>query len=148
PLVDEPGVRPLLDALGAVIDSVGTEQQVPTVETAESLLLSPLGGLQALELRALGRAFRQREVAAAVAEQRPALSSGELVARALVAPAMFDGLDSSVTRKARALADLVAATGQALESGEDVEALLWHLWSGTDWGSRMRNLVLRGGGGA
>src|SRR5690606_4169105 len=54
PLVEEPGVRPLLDALGTVIESVGAEQRVPTVETAESLLLSPLGGLQALELRALG----------------------------------------------------------------------------------------------
>ncbi|WP_110241770.1 ATP-dependent helicase [Nocardioides gilvus] len=148
PLADEPGVRPLLDALGAVIDSVGADQQVPTVETAESLLLSPLGGLQALELRALGRAFRQREVSAAVAEQRPALSSGELVARALVAPTEFDGLEAAVTRKARALADLIAATGRALESGDDVEALLWHLWSGTDWGSKMRGMVLRGGGGA
>lgn len=148
PLVEEPGVRPLLDALGTVIESVGAEQRVPTVETAESLLLSPLGGLQALELRALGRAFRQREVTAAVADQRPALSSGELVARALVTPAEFDGLDTAVTAKARALAELISATGRALESGEDVEALLWRLWSGTQWGSRMRAVVLRGGGAA
>ncbi len=167
PLADEPGVGPLIDALGVVVgiasraEQSGTEQSseeqpgaglpgagLPSAEVAEALLASPLGGMQAISLRALGRALRQREVNAAVAAQRPARGSGELVAEALVRPELFDGLDEAVVGRARALAELLAATAVDLAGRASVERLLWRLWSGTDWGARLRRTVLAGGAGA
>jgi ATP-dependent exoDNAse (exonuclease V) beta subunit len=148
PLGEEPGVRPLLEALQVAVGAVADPVRVPEPGTAESLLLSPLGGLQAIELRALGRALRRREVAEAVEARRPARSSAELIALSVVDPVLFEGLDPDVVARPRRLAELLLATGRRAAAGEDVESLLWHLWSATDWGQRLRATVLRGGAAA
>ncbi len=159
PLSQEPAVAPLLDALEVVVAAGAwdpdlpqgaalTDDQVPTEDRAEDLLLSALGGVGATTLRALGRALRQREVAAAVTEQRAALSSRALVARALVDPTQFDGLDPEVTAKPRALADLLVRARRAVGRGDSVEQVIWLVWSGTEWGERLRQQVLRGGASA
>ncbi len=148
PLADEPGVRPLREALRTAAGAVEDPPLAPTAEVAESLLLSPLGGLSAMELRALGRVLRRREVASAVAERRPPRASGELIAACLVDPSQFEGLDHEVVERARALADLLLTTGERAASGQDVESLLWHLWSATSWSRTLRAAVLRGGAAA
>ena len=64
PLVQEPAVLPLLDALRAVVD---LDNDDPAdldhfgADRAEALLGSPVGGLDATEVRALARALRARE---------------------------------------------------------------------------------------
>ena len=148
PLGEEVGVRPLLDALEVAVASAGEQGVAPTPDRAHALLVSPLCSLEALDLRALARALRQREVAAAASEQRSARSSGELLAQSLVSPQMYDGLPEEVVGRARRLAALLVDTRDKAAEGADVERLLWGLWSATDWGQRLRGAVLRGGAGA
>ncbi|MGN0062846.1 MAG: ATP-dependent helicase [Nocardioides sp.] len=148
PLGEEPSVRPLLDALEVAVATADEESGTPTAERAEALLLSPLGGLEALELRALGRSLRQREVTLAAAERRTARGSGDLVAEALVRPEALDELPEEVAAKARRLGTLLVDVGAQAADGVDVERLLWQLWSATDWGQRLRRAVLKGGVGA
>ncbi len=144
PLVAEPGIRPLLDALAIASDHPST----PDADTAEALLLSPLVRLDATGLRTLGRQLRHRELALALSEDRTPRSSGDLVAAALVEPALLEGLESGPASAAGRLADLLAAAATALAEGTVVEQVLWQLWSGTDWGQRLRAAVERGGAGA
>lgn len=145
PLSEEQGVAPLFDALGVVIGAAAEDPIVPSPEIAQHLLTSPLCGIQAVELRGLGRALRQREVAAAIAEHRSPATSAELLAHALVHPDDFEGIDQELSARARALADLIAATAARMLDGATVEDLLWQLWSATEWGARLRAQVLRGG---
>ncbi|MBE7323501.1 ATP-dependent helicase [Nocardioides sp. Y6] len=148
PLGQEPAAEQLLAALETVVHAEEDESWAPTQERAEQLLLSPLGGLGATELRTLARTLRQRELAEAATERRSARSSGELVARALVAPGALDGLEAAGIDKARTLRTLLDDAREALRGGEDVESLLWRLWAGTEWGPRLRAAVLRGGAAA
>ena len=81
----EPAVLPLLDALHAVVDLVdddpaGAAHLGP--DRAESLLASPVGGLDATEVRALARALRAREKR----RTSGAPSVAELLREALLAP--------------------------------------------------------------
>lgn len=148
PLGQEPAVGQLLAALETVVRAEEEPGWAPTPGTAEHLLLSPLGGLSATELRALARGLRQRELGLAVEERRPARASDELVAQSLVAPNALDGVEGAGVRKARTLRGLLDDARAALRAGEDVESLLWRLWAGTEWGPRLRAAVLRGGASA
>ena len=74
PLVAEPAVMPLLDALRAVVDLAVADPADADhfgPDRAESLLASPVAGLDATEVRALARALRAREKRALV-ERSPA----------------------------------------------------------------------------
>ena len=67
PLVRDPAVLPLLDALRAVLNLDNDDvEHVDYIDAgrAEALLLSPLGGLDAGDVRRLARALRTREKAA------------------------------------------------------------------------------------
>ena len=73
PLVVEPAVLPLLDALRAVVDLAQDDPGAVDhlgPDRVASLLRSPVGGLDATEVRALARALRSRE--------KLALASGQL----------------------------------------------------------------------
>ena len=131
----------MLDALGVVL----AHPDPPTEEIAESLLLSPLGRLDATGLRTLGRQLRQRDALLASTEGRAPIGSGALVAQALVCPELLEGLDSQAASRARGLAAQLAAAATALGSEACVEDVLWQLWDGADWGERLRRAVDRGG---
>jgi superfamily I DNA/RNA helicase/RecB family exonuclease len=151
PLVREPAVRPLLDALGAVVHLHGEDPQHPgfvTVDKVESLLLSPLAGLDATELRALARQLRTREKSMAAAEDRSPRPSPVLVREALLHPGVLDGLPGRPAAKLLRVATLLADTRTLLEDGGSAEELLWHLWQGTGWPQRLRRAVEDGGGTA
>ena len=63
PLTREPAVLPLLDALAAVVDADVADPAHPDhlgADRAQALLTSPLGGLDATDVRALTRALRAR----------------------------------------------------------------------------------------
>ncbi|GAA5156481.1 ATP-dependent DNA helicase [Nocardioides marinquilinus] len=151
PLVRDPAVLPLLDAVRAVVNLDNDDlDHVDFLHPsrAESLLLSPLGGLDAGELRRLVRLLRARAKTQAEEHGGPPAPSGSLLRCTLVEPGFLDGLEGPEVGKARALATLLATARAELDDGASAEAVLWHLWSGTRWPERLRRTVEAGGGGA
>ena len=93
----------------------------------ESLLLSPLGGLDATEVRAVARALRRREKA-----EEGQRSSTELRPRlALLDPALLEGLTTNAATQGAA-AGRAAAQGarRSSRTHATAEEVLWTLWSG------------------
>ncbi|WP_244929452.1 ATP-dependent DNA helicase [Nocardioides sp. W7] len=142
PLVREPAAVPLLAALAVVgdaeVDDPAAQDHVGA-DRAEALLTSPLGGLDATDVRALTRALRERE---------PEAAPRELVRRAVLEPALLAGVPGDAATRARRLAVLVARARGELADGASVEEVLWTLWEGSDWGRRLRHATRGGGHGA
>ena len=139
PLVREPSVAPLLEGLKAVVDLPEL-----TVDRAGALLSSPLGGMDATEIRALGRQLRaqDREVHG---DERMPLPSDELLRQALLEPGDLLMLSGRPSDKARRLATLLAKAHKDLVAGSTAEEVLWTLWAGTSWPRHLRGNVERGG---
>ncbi|HEX4472574.1 MAG TPA: ATP-dependent DNA helicase [Nocardioides sp.] len=151
PLVQDPSVLPLLDALRVSVnlDNVDDESAEHVDHArAESLLLGPLGGLDAGDVRRLSRQLRTREKDLARAEGRLPLTSHELVRRAVLLDGFLDGLQGPEITATTHLHLLLRATADALSADGTAEEALWHLWSGTDWPGRLRRAVEAGGGAA
>ena len=153
PLVQEPAVLPLLDALRAVVD-LGNDDPSATdyfdADCAETLMGSPVGGLDATEVRALARSLRSRDKHAsggggAGVPTRGPRPSSELLREALLRPDLLDGLRERGAVKAIALGRLLHESRDLLEKGGTAEEVLWLLWSGTDWPRRLRRAVDLGG---
>ncbi len=151
PLVRDPAVLPLLDAMRAVVNLDNTDVdhvEHLDVARAEALLLGPLGGMDAGDVRRLARLLRAREKEQSKAEGRPPRTSRELVRAAVLAPGFLDGLDGPEVVRARALAQLLVDGREELVGGASAEELLWTLWSRTGWPQRLRRSVDLGGGAA
>ncbi|MFI1923292.1 MULTISPECIES: ATP-dependent DNA helicase [unclassified Streptomyces] len=156
PLRHEPAVAPLLTALRAVATAEAsapapTGDEAPAAgadacwldtETALTLLASPLAGMDAADLRRLGRALREEERAAGNALPPP---SDELLARALAEPERLVAHDPTYARGAQRLGALLAAARQGLARGGTAEEALWALWDGTPWPTRLERAARRGG---
>ncbi|MFF9393090.1 ATP-dependent helicase [Streptomyces griseoluteus] len=153
PLRHEPAVAPLLTALRAVAEaeagSAGEagEAEAPETpwldaETAITLLSSPLGGMDAADLRRLGRALREEERAAGEALPAP---SDVLLARALAEPERLVAHDPAYARGAQRLGALLRTARACLAEGGTAEEALWTLWNGTPWPSRLERSARRGG---
>ncbi|MEU8617126.1 UvrD-helicase domain-containing protein [Streptomyces sp. NPDC048623] len=112
------------------------------VETALSLLASPLGGMDPADLRRLGRALRDEERAGGNKVPAP---SDVLLARALAEPERLVAHDQTYARGARRLGLLLQAARQKLAAGGTAEEALWGLWDGTPWPGRLERASLRGG---
>ncbi|MFF3344157.1 ATP-dependent helicase [Streptomyces sp. NPDC002779] len=157
----EPAVAPLLTALRAVAeaeagnrgsgqeadgDSDSVEQDSAPcwlgTETALTLLASPLAGMDAADLRRLGRALRDEERAAGVALPPP---SDELLARALAEPERLVAHDPAYARGAQRLGALLRKARERLAGGGTAEEALWDLWEGTPWPGRLERAARRGG---
>ncbi|HEX6151868.1 ATP-dependent DNA helicase [Nocardioides sp.] len=151
PLTRDPAVLPLLEALRAVLHldepDTGSVDHVDAAR-AEGLLLSPLGGLDAGDVRVLLRLLRQREKLRAAEEDRPPAPSRDLLRRAVVERGFLDGVDGSEAAAARALSDLLRRGSDRLAEGAPAEEVLWDLWSGTSWPQRLRRSVGLGGAAA
>ncbi|MFG2954461.1 ATP-dependent helicase [Streptomyces sp. NPDC048291] len=147
PLRHEPAVAPLLTALRAVAeaeaahDAEGGAAWLDT-ETALTLLTSPLAGMDAADLRRLGRALRDEERAAGNAFPPP---SDELLARALAEPERLAVHDPGYARGAQRLGALLGRARERLAGGGTAEDALWVLWNGTPWPSRLERSARRGG---
>ncbi|ROQ66201.1 DNA helicase/exodeoxyribonuclease V beta subunit [Streptomyces sp. 840.1] len=113
-------------------------------ETALTLLASPLGSMDAADLRRLGRALRDEERAAG---NRVPAPSGDLLARALAEPERLVTHDPAYARGAQRLGALLRKARELLEGGGTAEEALWELWSGTPWPGRLERAALRGGAG-
>ncbi|MFF3262773.1 ATP-dependent helicase [Streptomyces sp. NPDC002932] len=173
PLRHEPAVAPLLTALRTVATAAlrrnaeaeaeadapaqaeakeeaeaESEPHAPApwldTETALTLLASPLGSMDAADLRRLGRALRDEERAAG---NRVPAPSGDLLARALAEPERLVAHDPAYARGAQRLGALLRKARELLEGGGTAEEALWELWSGTPWPGRLERAALRGGAG-
>ncbi|MGY5055268.1 ATP-dependent helicase [Streptomyces sp. 900105755] len=147
PLRHEPAVAPLLTALRAVAEA----EAAPDAEeggfrldtgTALTLLTSPLAGMDAADLRRLGRALRDEERAAGNAFPPP---SDQLLARALAEPERLAVHDPGYARGAQRLGALLGKARERLAGGGTAEEALWVLWNGTPWPSRLERSARRGG---
>ena len=139
PLVREPAVLPLLRALEAVV-----HLQIDD-DAAIALLMSPLGGLDAAEVRRLARDLRAEELVDALAEDRPSRSSHELLRDAVLTPGVDLVHQGRPAAKAARLALLLARAHAQLAGGATAEEVLWTLWEGTPWPRYLRAVVERGG---
>ncbi|SFB91735.1 ATP-dependent helicase [Streptomyces aidingensis] len=137
PLRHEPAVAPLLTALRAVARPEG-----PATDTAVALLTSPLGGMDATDLRRLGRALRAEERAAGHTHPAP---WDELVTRALAEPERLIAHDPAYAAGAQKLGQLLRKARERLAGGASAEDVLWELWDGTDWPHRLARAAHRGG---
>ncbi|MEX0429339.1 ATP-dependent helicase [Nocardioides sp. DS6] len=139
PLVREPAVVVLLNALGLVVDAEvddPEDDRYVRADRAEELLVSPLGGLDATDVRALVRGLRARH---------PDTSASELLRRAVLEPGLVDAGDGTAARRTARLAALVARARAEVAEGANAETILWVLWDGTDWGRRLRQATETGG---
>ncbi|MFB7181577.1 ATP-dependent helicase [Streptomyces sp. NPDC056257] len=112
------------------------------VEAAIALLTSPLGGMDAADLRRLGRALRDEERAAGVKVPAP---SDVLLARALAEPERLTAHDPVYARGAQRLGMLLRKARELLQGGGTAEEALWILWDGTPWPQRLERSARRGG---
>lgn len=112
------------------------------VEAALALLTSPLGGMDAADLRRLGRALRDEERAAGVKVPAP---SDVLLARALAEPERLTAHDPAYARGAQRLGLLLRKARELLQGGGTAEEALWTLWDGTPWPQRLERSARRGG---
>ncbi|WP_254886161.1 ATP-dependent DNA helicase [Streptomyces sp. NA02950] len=142
----EPAVAPLLTALRAAataaLPDAGGLTAALDVETALTLLASPLGGMDAADLRRLGRALREEERAAGKAVPRP---SDTLLAEALAEPERLAVHDPAYARGAQQLGRLLHTARETLARGGTAEEALWLLWDGTSWPGRLERAAQRGG---
>ncbi|CAM5535493.1 DNA 3'-5' helicase OS=Streptomyces griseorubiginosus OX=67304 GN=AQJ54_03670 PE=3 SV=1 [Streptomyces griseorubiginosus] len=111
-------------------------------ETALTLLTSPLAGMDAADLRRLGRALRDEERAGGNALPPP---SDELLARALAEPERLAAHDPAYARGAQRLGALLGKARARLAGGGSAEEALWDLWDGTPWPGRLERAARRGG---
>jgi RecB family exonuclease len=118
---------------------------VPSGEEALLLLTSPLGGMDSMSTRRLGRALREAERTelAGTALPRPSV---ELTSLALRHHELLDDCPPSPdVDAARALAQLLRRCERAIHTGSTAEEALWLLWSQTAWPERLRNQAALGG---
>lgn len=141
PLRQEPAVAPLLTALRAVAEPGGAATALDP-ETAARLLTSPLGGMDAADLRRLGRALREEERAAGGGPPPP---SDVLLARALAEPERLVTHDPAYAAGAQRLGQLLRKARESLAGGGTAEEALWLLWDGTGWPQRLERAARRGG---
>ncbi|WP_063831344.1 ATP-dependent helicase [Streptomyces sp. NRRL F-2664] len=118
------------------------EEAAGGVEAALALLASPLGGMDAADLRRLGRALRDEERAAGVKVPAP---SDVLLARALAEPERLTAHDPAYARGAQRLGLLLRKARELLQGGGTAEEALWVLWDGTPWPDRLERQARRGG---
>ena len=140
PLAADPAVRPLLLAL-----QVAAHGCAPTADEAQLLLTSPLGGMDSMATRRLGRALREAERVELAGAALPRPSSA-LTSLALRHQDLLDDCPpSDDVNAARGMAQLLRRCERAIRSGGTAEEVLWVLWSQTAWPEKLRQQSSRGG---
>ncbi|AZP20279.1 ATP-dependent helicase [Streptomyces aquilus] len=148
PAPESPAAEPApadTDALASALADTAPPASAPCwldTETALALLTSPLAGMDAADLRRLGRALRDEERAAGNPLPPP---SDELLARALAEPERLAVQDPAYARGAQRLGALLRKARERLAGGGSAEEALWDLWNGTPWPSRLERAARRGG---
>jgi len=131
-LADEPAVTTLLRAL----EVVASRELVIAPSHAHELLLSPMGGLDPIELRAIGRALRTDRTT----------PSDQAIANALASPhPVLEALGAGPgLKRLEALRGLLHRVHARIAAGTTPHEALWLLWSGTPWPRLLRRQALEG----
>ena len=126
-LRSEPAAKALLDCARAALDQL---LGVPVVqeEAARALLLSPLVGFSAIELRRLRRILGE--------------SPDHLSIRVLSDSELFDQLEAAPTLAAKAKVAQAINEALAKERSEGLEALVWGAWQASGKAQYWRQLAL------
>lgn len=126
-LRSEPAAKALLDCARAALDQL---LGVPVVqeEAARALLLSPLVGFSAIELRRLRRILGE--------------SPDHLSIRVLSDTELFDQLEAAPTLAAKAKVAQAINEALAKERSEGLEALVWGAWQASGKAQYWRQLAL------
>ncbi|ETK31269.1 ATP-dependent DNA helicase, partial [Microbispora sp. ATCC PTA-5024] len=151
PLVQEPGVRPLITLLAVAVRPSSLD-----VATAEELLTGPLGGTDMIGVRRLRRALRiaEHEAAAASLEAgeggQPTLpftprSSDELLVAALRDARELIPVEPHVGAPAERVARLLKTARDAVRRGSGAEDVLWEVWQASGLAERWSEASLHGG---
>ncbi len=151
PLVHEPALQPLVEALRAVVNLDNDDPEHPDYldpDRAHGLLVSQLAGLDATDVRGLSRMLRAAEKERAAATGVSPRSSPEMLRAVLLDPDLLDGADGPVAARVVGLSRLLGAARRRLDEGATPEEVLWELWAGTSWPTRLRSSVEFGGPGA
>jgi superfamily I DNA/RNA helicase/RecB family exonuclease len=151
PLISDPAIGPLLDGLRAALNLHNDDpDHIDHIDAgrAEELLIGPLAGLAAGDVRRLGRQLRARAKARVEADEGRLLPSRELLRRAVLVEGFLEGLEGPEVDRTRTLNRLLVAAAAAAEDGRTAEEVLWQLWSGTGWPERLRRAAEAGGGAA
>lgn len=139
-LASAEATSPLLLALSVVADARTLDG-----DSAARLLQSPLAGLDSIDLRRLGRWLREADRA----ELGTPAASAELVRQAVADPELLASLPPGpVVEAVTALSGLLSSCRDLVERGATAHEALWHLWSGTDWPSRLQAQLAAGGDAA
>lgn len=126
-LRSEPAAKALLDCTRAALEQL---LGVPVVqeEAARALLLSPLVGFSAIELRRLRRILGE--------------SPDHLSTRVLSDTELFDQLEAAPTLAAKAKVAQAINEALAKERSEGLEALVWGAWQASGKAQHWRQLAL------
>lgn len=146
PVRDEPAARALLGLLRISLRLAAHPDAEVSPDEATDLLLSPLGGSDAVRLRRLRRALRRHEL-----DEGGSRTGDELLAAAICnrVTAALSGPDGESLRRISAgLAAGVAAavpspTGRGWAPGISAESVLWDIWSGVGVARAWQDAVLR-----
>ena len=140
PLAADQAVRPLLLAL-----RVAARGRTVGPADAHALLTSPIGGMDSMGVRRLGRALREVERVELAGSALPRLS-GDLVASAVRDPEMLTEIPPSADQEAaNALAMLLRGCERCIRGGGTASEALWLLWQGSGWPERLRHESALGG---
>ena len=150
PVRDEVAVRPLLALLEVALNVAAGRPDPVDAQTAVDVLLSPIGGADAVGLRRLRRALRRDEL-----DSGGGRTSDELLSVGLVCPdtlGMLGPEGAPARRVARAIAAGVKAAqgldgcgGRRLGPAVTAETVLWALWEATGLSQGWRKVALGGG---
>lgn len=140
PVRDQSAVVPLLDAYEVALALAAGEPTPLDAERAVGLLLSAVGGADAMTVRRLRQALRRAD-----ASDAPARPSDELVVEALLDPVRLAGVEPLVAEPAQRVARVLAAGAMEAAGGTTAETLLWALWSASGLGAAWQRAALAGG---
>ena len=142
-LASSEAVKPLLLALQVAVNPRDVD-----LSQAAQLLESPLGGMDSVRVRRVGRALRAAERSELAGAGVPR-SSGELLRKAIADPSRFEECEPlPEVEAARTLADLLHRVSREIRSGATAHEALWTLWQGTAWPERLSAQVAAGGAAA
>ena len=131
PLAREPTLAPLLTLLRGAL-----EPQTLEAETLDALLVSPLGGADALLLRQLRRALRDADRASGGNRR-----SDELLVELMRDQHQVALLPQRLRTAPEQLTRLLDAVRAAVTAGGSVEDALWALWSVSRWRAELARAV-------
>ncbi|GII57022.1 DNA helicase [Planotetraspora thailandica] len=149
PLVQEPGVRPLITLLKVAVQPSSLD-----VPTAEELLTGALGGTDMIGVRRLRRALRVAEREAVEKREAddgqamlplPARSSDEMLVAAIGDARELVNVEPHVAAPAERVARLLKIAREAVRHGRGAEEALWDIWQASGLADRWTETSLGGG---